>query len=84
LSPSLEKALMTLLNTVIILLAGAGIYFFVQYFWPLLSSMISTSLIIALPLLFAIQSPPYCLARTFSFPSSLIRPSAISWERTAQ
>jgi sporulation integral membrane protein YtvI len=53
LSPSLEKALMTLLKTVIILLAGAGIYFFVQYFWPLLSSMISTSLIIALPLLFA-------------------------------
>jgi ABC-type phosphate transport system auxiliary subunit len=34
LSPSLEKALMTLLKTVIILLAGAGIYFFVQYFWP--------------------------------------------------
>lgn len=52
-SPSLEKALMALLRIVTILLAGAGIYFFARYFWPLLATMISTGIKIALPLLFA-------------------------------
>lgn len=52
-SPSLEKALMVLLKTVIILLIGTGIYFFARYFWPLLATMIATGIKIALPLLIA-------------------------------
>lgn len=52
-SPSLEKVLMALLKTVMILLAGAGIYFFAQYFWPLLATMVATGIKIALPLLIA-------------------------------
>jgi sporulation integral membrane protein YtvI len=53
LSPSLEKTLMNLIKLVIIILAGAGIYFFARYFWPLISSMISAGFIIAIPLLIA-------------------------------
>jgi sporulation integral membrane protein YtvI len=53
LSPSLEKVLTVLLKIVIVLLVGAGIYLFVQYFWPLLASMFATGIKLVLPLLVA-------------------------------
>ncbi|MDD4782202.1 MAG: sporulation integral membrane protein YtvI [Syntrophaceticus sp.] len=52
-SPSLEKVLTVLLKIVIVVLLGAGIYLFAQYFWPLLASMFATLIKLLLPLLIA-------------------------------
>lgn len=52
-SSSLEKAVLRILKTLTVLLVGAGIYFFVRYFWPLLAGMVLTGIKISLPILIA-------------------------------
>lgn len=52
-SPLMERALLLLLRTATILLAVAGVYFFVRYFWPLVSGMIATGIKIILPFVVA-------------------------------
>jgi len=49
LSPSLEKVVMFFLKILTVLLVGAGIYFFVRNFWPLLAALLANGLKIMIP-----------------------------------
>src|SRR5690606_750983 len=53
LSPSLEKVVMLFLKTLTVLLLGAGIYFFVRNFWPLLADMLANGFKILIPFFIA-------------------------------
>lgn len=48
-SPSLEKVVMFFLKILTVLLVGAGIYFFVRNFWPLLAALLANGLKIMIP-----------------------------------
>ncbi|MFY9272736.1 MAG: sporulation integral membrane protein YtvI [Thermacetogeniaceae bacterium] len=52
-SPSLEKVVMFFLKTLTVLLLGAGIYFFVRNFWPLLADMLANGIKILIPFFLA-------------------------------
>jgi sporulation integral membrane protein YtvI len=53
LSPSMEKTVHILLKIIMLLIAGAGLYFFAHYLWPLLIVMLVTSIKAVLPFLLA-------------------------------
>lgn len=52
-SPSMEKTVHLLLKIITFLVAGAGLYFFARYLWPLLAVMIVTGIKALLPFLLA-------------------------------
>lgn len=52
-SPSLEKYLVLIIQILIILLAGIGIYFFISYFWPLITKLVVEGIKVIIPVLIA-------------------------------